>query len=157
MSNLKSSEEPAVRFAKLMAEMYYFMADEMVERMGKENGREAILSAVNKFGEARVKAIKNEAREKGMDENDPRTYFALRDMPPNGWKSNTNDPTETTYCPMEDVWAQYGKNGMELGYLYCQIDNVLFGGFGLKLERPYCIAKGDKVCKFNLKKVEEKE
>lgn len=155
MSNLKSSEEPTVKFAKLMAELYYFMADEMIERMGQENGKEAILAAVNKFGEARVKAIKNEAAEKGMDENAPMTYFTLRDMPSDGWKSNPNDPTETTYCPMEDVWAQYGKKGMELGCLYCKIDHVLFEGFGLKLERPYCIAKGDKVCKFNLKKMED--
>ena len=154
MSNLRSNEDPAVRFAKLMAELYYFMAEEMVERIGKEDGKEAILSAINKFGEARVRAMKEEAKEKGIDVSDPKTYFALRDMPSTGWECTPDNPTEITYCPMEDVWKQYGKNGMELGYLYCQIDHVLYQGFGMELKRPYCIAKGDKVCKFVLKKSE---
>ncbi|QXE17606.1 L-2-amino-thiazoline-4-carboxylic acid hydrolase [Clostridium sp. 001] len=151
MSNLKSSEEPAVKFAKLMAELYYFMAQEMVERMGEENGKDAISSAVKKFGKARVDAMKAEAKEKGLDLNNPRTYAAVRDMPSNAWKYSDNDQSEITYCPMGDIWSQYGKAGMELGHLYCEIDYILFEAFGMKLERPYCIAKGDKVCKFNLK------
>ncbi|AKN30379.1 hypothetical protein Ccar_05910 [Clostridium carboxidivorans P7] len=153
MSNLKSSENPEVRYAKLMAELYYFMAHEMVERMGNENGSEAISSAINKFGEARVKAMKAEAKERGLDEDDIKTYAAVRDMPSTGWKHSDNNPLEITYCPMEDIWSQYGKAGMEVGHLYCDIDNILFESFGMKLERPYCIAKGDKVCKFNLKKL----
>lgn len=155
MSNLRSSEEPAIRFAKLMAELYYFMAQEMVERMGKEDGINAITSAVTKFGEARVKAMKAEAKEKGLDLNNPRIYADVRDMPSNGWKYSDNDHSEITYCPMGDIWCQYGKDGMELGHLYCEIDHILFEAFGIKLERPYCIAKGDKVCKFNLKMLQK--
>ncbi|NMM61715.1 L-2-amino-thiazoline-4-carboxylic acid hydrolase [Clostridium sp. P21] len=153
MSNLRSNEEPAVRFAKLMSELYYFMAQEMVERMGKENGMEAVSSAVNKFGKARIKAMKEEAKERGLDADDARTYAAVRDMPSTGWKCSADNPLETTYCPMADIWQQYGKGGMELGHLYCEIDHILFEAFGMKLERPYCIAKGDKVCKFNLKRL----
>lgn len=150
MSNLKSSEAPEIRMTKLMAELYYFMAAEMVEKMGEEEGKKAVLSAINKFGEARVKAMKEEADEKGLDVNNPATYLKVRDMPSNGWKYSENNPADITYCPMEDVWSQYGKYGKELGYLYCQVDKVLFGGFGLKLDRPYCIAKGDEVCRFNI-------
>lgn len=153
MSNMKSNEEPEIRMTKLMAELYYFMAKEMVERMGEKEGKEAISSSISKFGEARVKAMKEEAIEKGMDINAVSTYLAVRDMPSTGWKYAKDTSSDITYCPMEDVWAQYGNIGKELGYLYCQIDNVLFEGFGMKLERPYCIAKGDNICRFNLRNV----
>lgn len=153
MSNLRSSEEPEIRYAKLMAELYYFMAQEMVEKMGKKNGIDAISSAVSKFGNARVTAMKAEAKKRGLDSDDIKTYVAVRDMPSTGWKNSDNNPSEITYCPMEDIWSQYGKAGMALGNLYCEIDHILFEGFGMKLERPYCIAKGDKVCKFNLKRL----
>lgn len=150
MSDLVSTEDPVVRFAKLYAELYYFLAKEMMERLGEREGREAVLSAVTQFGRARVEAIQNEAVAGGMDPTAPETFAELRDMPRTGWESSPDDPLEKTYCPMEHVWSLYGDRGRELGYLYCQIDHVLYQGFGMDLERPLCRAKGDAVCRFIL-------
>lgn len=150
MSDLVSTEDPVVRFAKLFAELYYFLAKEMMERLGEQEGREAILSAVVQFGRARVGAIQHEAVARGMDPTAPETYAELRDMPRTGWESSPDDPMERTFCPMEHVWGLYGARGRELGYLYCQIDHVLYQGFGMDLERPLCRAKGDAVCRFIL-------
>jgi hypothetical protein len=150
MSDLVSTEDPVVRFAKLYAEQYYFLAKEMMERLGEREGREAILSAVAQFGRARVEAIQREAVSRGMDPAAPETFAELRDMPRTGWESSPDDPSEKTYCPMEHVWSLYGDRGRELGYLYCQIDHVLYQGFGMDLERPLCRAKGDAVCRFIL-------
>ncbi|MFZ7103914.1 MAG: L-2-amino-thiazoline-4-carboxylic acid hydrolase [Peptococcaceae bacterium] len=146
MSNLKSAEEPVVRFAKLMAELYYFMAREMIERLGQEEGREAVRAAIKNFGQARIKAMHEEAKEKGLALNDLQTFAQIRDLPMIGWETNPADPLEVTYCPMEDVWDQYGAQ--ELGALYCEIDYLLYEGFGAVLERPACRTSGDKTCKF---------
>lgn len=81
MSNLRSSEEPTVRFAKLMAELYYFMAKEMVERLGEEKGKDAVRTAVANFGKSRVEAMHREAAEKGLDTNDTETLTKIRDLP----------------------------------------------------------------------------
>lgn len=150
MSKIRSGEEPGTRFAKLMGELYYFMAREMMEQLGEEKGQEAVLRAVRKFGEARVRAMKADAREQGLDPGSLDTYRMVRDMPGTGWRTNPENALEITYCPMQDAWAEYGREGLELGYLYCQIDHVLYEAFGVDMERPLCLAKGDDRCRFQL-------
>jgi len=151
MTKLRSWEDPTVRFSKLMAEMYYFMAKEVVDEIGIDKGEKVILSAIKKFGEARVKNMKEEALERDLDVNSIDTYLLVRDMPNIGWQFQKDNPLKVTACPMEDVWSQYGEEGKKLGYLYCQIDYTLFENFGMILERPLCRAKGDDVCDFQLK------
>jgi hypothetical protein len=62
MSKVRSNGEPVER----MAELYYFMAKEMVERMGPELGKDSIRAAIHKFGEARLASMKEEARENSL-------------------------------------------------------------------------------------------
>lgn len=150
MSNIKSTDEPGERFAKLMADLYYFMAREMVDRLGEEQGEEAILAAVRKFGQSRVEAMKIEALERGLDLNSLETYKQVRDMPGDGWEIAPGSNLDFTRCPMAEAWAQHGAKGRQLGYLYCQIDHVLYNAFDVKLERPLCLAKGDACCRFIL-------
>ena len=150
MTSIKSSEDPAVRFAKLTAELYYFLADALVDNLGEEKGKAAIRDSLKKFGEKRVSDMKKEAEEWGLPVDRPQTYFAVRDMPSNGWKNDSENPMVITECPMFDIWENFGENGMELGTLYCEIDYILFGGFGLTLSRPQCKTKGDCVCDFQV-------
>jgi len=51
---------------------------------------------------------------------------------------------------MFDIWEGFGEKGRELGALYCEIDHILFNGFGLELDRPLCKTRGDKVCDFRV-------
>lgn len=150
MTSIKSSENPAVRFAKLSAELYYFLADALVENLGEEKGKAAIRASLKNFGEKRVSDMKKEAEERGLSVNLPQTYFAVRDMPSNGWENDPENPLTITKCPMFDIWENFGEKGMNLGALYCEIDHILFGGFGLALSRPQCKTKGDRVCDFQL-------
>jgi hypothetical protein len=149
MTSIKSSEDPAVRFAKLTAELYYFLADALVENLGEEKGKAAIRESLKKFGEKRVSDMKKEAIERGLPLA-PQTYFEVRDMPSNGWKNDPANPLVITECPMFDIWENFRENGMELGALYCEIDHILFSGFGLALSRPRCKTKGDRVCDFQV-------
>ena len=149
MNTIRSSEDSAVRFAKLTAELFYFMAEEASARFGEE-GVEAVREAVKRFGLQRVADMKEEAKERGLNPDDPRTYPSVRDMPSNGWKSDPKNPMVTTVCPMAEMWERFGERGRKLGALYCEVDHALFQGFGLTLERPLCKTNGDAVCDFRV-------
>lgn len=156
MTSIKSSEDPAVRFAKLSAELYYFLADALVENLGEEKGKAAIRESLKRFGEKRVSDMKREAKERGLPPDSPQTYLKVRDMPPNGWKSDPENPMVITECPLFDIWENFGEKGVALGALYCDIDHILFSGFGLALSRPQCKTKGDRVCDFQMQMKEGK-
>jgi hypothetical protein len=157
MTSIKSTEDPAVRFAKLTAELYYFMADELIEKLGEEKGKAAIREAVSKMGEKRVSDMKQEATECGLPPNSPQTYLKMRDMPSNGWENDKENPMITTKCPLFDIWDNFGEDGHDVGALYCEIDFILFDSFGISLNRPLCMTKGDKVCNFQLQMKEVKD
>lgn len=150
MESIRSTEDPAIRFAKLTAELFYFMAGELTEKLGAEKGKAAVREAVKRFGLQRVVDMKEEAEERGLNPDDPRTYLSVRDMPSNGWKSDPENPAVTTVCPMAEMWERFGLKGRKLGALYCEVDHTLFGGFGLKLDRPLCKTNGDDVCDFRI-------
>ncbi len=155
MTRLRSTDDPGTRFAQLMAQLYFFMAQELMTQLGEEKGKEAILHAVNEFGKSRIKSMQEEAAERNLDPKGLETYRAVRDMPGTGWETNPDNPLEITYCPMEAAWREYGIEGQKLGYLYCQIDHVLYDAFGLEMKRPLCLAKGDDRCLFQLKDQEK--
>jgi len=153
MGKIKSTDEPVGRMAKLMAEMYYFMAKEMIDKLGEEKGKDAIREAITKFGEARAELIKEEAFEKGLEINND-TYVKIKDMPTISWEKDPNNPSDITYCPMQDMWEQLGAN--DIGSLYCEIDYVLYKAFNIDFERPLCKTSGDSCCRFLIKAPEEK-
>jgi hypothetical protein len=148
MGKLRSSDEPVGRMAKLMAELYYFMAEEMIGKLGEEKGKEAVREAVRKFGEARAESMKEEASERGLEIN-AGTYSLVRDMPGISWEKDPDNPTDFTYCPMQDMWEQLGAN--DLGSIYCEIDYVLYKAFNVDFERPLCKTSGDSCCRFLIK------
>ena len=147
MPSIKSTEDPVVRFAKLSAELYYFLADALVTHLGEEKGTAAIRESLKSFGEKRVADMKSEAAERGLPPS-PQTYFQVRDMPSNGWEHDPENPLAITECPMCDIWRAFGEKGTALGALYCEIDYTLFDGFGMTLRRPRCQTNGDRVCDF---------
>lgn len=152
MAKIRSTDEPVGRMAKLMAELYYFMAKEMIERLGEEKGKEAIRASVTKFGKARLESMYEEARERSLDIN-IETYKIVRDMPGISWEKDPNNPDDITYCPMQDMWA--GLNAQEIGAIYCEIDYVLYGGFNTELERPLCKTENHDRCRFIVKPKED--
>ncbi len=55
--------------AKLLALLHYSMSKEIVAALGEDRGKEVVLAAIKRFGEARLKSMKEEALERGMDPN----------------------------------------------------------------------------------------
>ncbi len=148
MGKIRSTDEPVGKMAKLMAELYYFMAKEMIEQLGDEKGKEAIRDAITAFGKARAEVMKEEAYERGMKIN-AETYALVRDMPSTSWEKDPENPADITYCPMHDMWDQL--NALELGALYCEIDDVLYKSFQVNYDRPLCKTHGDSCCRFIIK------
>ena len=72
------SKEP-VSWATLFCRLFACMAEEMIERLGEEEGEKAVKDAVWKFGVARGKDIARRAREAGC-ENDIESYLPNYDM-----------------------------------------------------------------------------
>lgn len=148
MGKIRSWDEPVGRMAKLMAELYCFMAREMIEKLGEEKGKESVREAVRKFGEARAEAMKEEAAERGLEIN-AETYALVRDMPGISWEKDPDSLCDFTYCPMQDMWEQLGAN--DLGSIYCEIDYVLYKAFNVDFVRPLCRTSGDSCCRFIIK------
>lgn len=151
MGKIRSTDEPVGRMAKLMAELYYFMAKEMIDKLGEENGKKAVKAAVTKFGKARAELMKDEAKERGLEIN-AETYAIVRDMPGISWEKDPNNSNDVIYCPMHDMWEQLG--GEDIGALYCSIDNILYESFNAEFERPLCKTNGDSCCRFIVKNKE---
>jgi len=150
MSKIRSHEDPTVRFAKLFAKLYYYMAEQMIESLGEEEGKKAIRAAIKKFGEDRVKSMKEEAAERNLPLSGRESYTAVRDMPNIGWKRSERG---IEYCPFHDIWSDFGELGMELGKIYCEIDHVLLNGFDVALERNFCLTSRDDHCQFIFSKL----
>ncbi len=147
MSDIKYNQPLPMRLSKLMAEMYYFMAKELIERLGEEEGKKAIKAAVENMAKSRIEAMKHDALSLGLSPIGKDTYNKIKDFGTPDWKRDENGLV--TYCPMAETWAQYGNEGLALGALYCQIDYALYEGFGMKLDRPKCLTNGDSCCIFN--------
>jgi len=148
---MRSTEDPVVRMAKLLAKFHYHMAKEIMDTIGPEQGRQVVLRAIEKFAEDRVQGMRAEAVERGLPLDSMDTYRLVRDMPGNGWERNADNSAQITRCPMNDAWAEHGEEGKKIGYLYCSIDHTLYKGFGAELDRPSCLALGDACCDFRTK------
>ncbi len=141
--NIYTKEDPSVRWAKLFTKLYYYMGREMIERLGEEEGKKAVTESIRKFGEERVRSMKAEAAERGLDPDTFETYNLVREMPGIGWEKTGDD---VTYCPMNAIWQDYGDEGRELGKIYCEIDHILLNAFGVELERNKVLSHGDDCC-----------
>lgn len=146
---IRSDESEGMRFGKLMAECYYFMAKHIMDEMGEEKGSELIEAALKEFGEARVASIKEEAAEKGIEVKNFEDYFTVRDMPDCGW-INGEERGVVLQCLFDEVWKKYeaDEQNQKIRQLYCDIDYTLYGGFGFDLYRPECKAAGHDKCVF---------
>lgn len=145
LSKVHHDDSEGIRFGQLMAECYYYMGKHIFEALGEEKGSEVIRAALKEFGEYRVACIREEAAEKGIAVTDFEQFFKVRDMPDCGW-INGSERGVVKQCLFDEVWQKYGELGRKLQCLYCEIDYVLYGGFGFHLERPKCKGWGDDEC-----------
>ncbi len=121
-------DEIVDKMSRTMADLYYFMAKEVVDEFG-DRGKDVIKRAVIKYGEFRGRKIRERVLSKGLPltvENLGKFY----DLPLGyAWKSKKIKQEQNllekkvTYCPFAEEWKQLG--GEELGLIYCLQDEAL--------------------------------
>ncbi len=149
--------DPVVALARIMAKLYYFMADEVINVMGKEEGEEIVRRAIWKFGTNRGEGIKEVVQKKGLELN-LKNMAENYDMPlSNAWDADSevspdNFKEIVHYCPFAEVWKELGAE--ELGYIYCEQDIALMKAFNENIDfsRNESLMDGDDAkCRFNIK------
>lgn len=153
MSDVKNSMTPTMRLSKLMAEMHYYYAKELIDRLGPDEGEKAVRHALKEMADSRIEAMKRDAAEQGLPTSGKAAYKKIKDFPTVDWKRD--DSGVVSYCPMAETWATHGEDGIRIGQLYCLIDYDLYEGFGMELTRNECLAKGHSCCRFEPKELEK--
>ncbi|MGI6628439.1 MAG: L-2-amino-thiazoline-4-carboxylic acid hydrolase [Bacillota bacterium] len=146
--------------ASRMAILYMEMAKAIVSRLGEDEGKELIKSAVWKYGNICGEKVRNGVIEKGLPVI-PENYNEIPDLPLKGWRSETvEEPsgkkeTRITFCPLAAVWKEYGETG--LGRLYCWVDQAKFNGYspGLTCTHTCNVLDGDPYCVIDVHRVKD--
>jgi hypothetical protein len=148
------TDQDIAEFGDLWSLMYISFAKEMVESFGDE-GREALIRAIETYGRARGRRLKKRHEELGLPIN-LRSLFEHYDMPghPGTEKKRTVFEDEklvsfTYVCPYERVWRESGQTS--LGLLYCQyFHHAMWQAYrsDLKVEIPEILTQDDPHCKF---------
>lgn len=149
MSDVTIEMSPVKRLAKLLAEMHYYYAKELIARLGPDEGKAAVRHALGQMAASRIAAMQRDAAAHGLSTTGMAAYKAIKDFPTEGWVRD--DKGVVSYCPMAETWKSHGDDGLDIGGLYCEIDYLLYDGFGIALERPECLGNGDNCCRFQPK------
>lgn len=125
------SVEECTAEVKLMARrtalLHLFFSKAIMEKLGEEEGERLILDAITAYGKYCGQAIRTGVEALGLpltDENSEK----IRDLPKYGWESDiitlANGETRpiARYCPLADIFKQFGEEGIRLGRYYCFVD-----------------------------------
>ncbi|MCW4048425.1 MAG: L-2-amino-thiazoline-4-carboxylic acid hydrolase [Candidatus Bathyarchaeota archaeon] len=141
-------------FGELWSLMYIVFAEEMVDSFGDE-GKQALIRAVQAYGKARGLRLRKRHEEEGRPIN-LRSLFEHYDLPGISGTEKTrtkftdNQLVSFTYkCPYEQIWRSRGK--VELGLVYCQYFHHAFWQSyrpDLDVQLPEILTQEDPHCKF---------
>lgn len=145
-------EESLKQFAVFSARMFYFMARKMLEKLGPEEGAEAVKEAVVEFGRFRGAEVAGKVKAAGLPltmENE----YKFHDLPIGtkiwdaaSWEEDGRHVSDVRHCPFAAVWQEMGAP--EIGRLYCPIDYAIWEGYnpGITYTLRTCVFNGDKSC-----------
>jgi L-2-amino-thiazoline-4-carboxylic acid hydrolase len=152
---------PALRLIRQSAKnngaVYMFIAREVVQNFDTA-GEEAIREGCRALGRERALAHLEKHRAKGLP-LDLRTLMNNWDGPlvsiwigrDQGFLSPGTYHWDCTYCPYADVWAEYGPEGLALGYLYdMEVHLAIFRTYNPRavVQWEALKTRGDSQCKF---------
>ena len=149
----------ARRTTGLIAALQMYTARELIEGFDA-SGEEVAREASYKFGAERGKALRDRHLAEGtplnlqtmgqtLAERDPlQAIFAIRG---DSYVSPGLSHFDCTYCPLAEVWAEEGAEGLALGYLF---DMELHRGLvetyypGAVIKWDALKTRGDSICRF---------
>jgi hypothetical protein len=140
--------EGSARFA---ADLYSFVARQVINRFGKE-GEGALRAGLRDFGLARGRALRELVEAKGGEVN-LTNFIENYNLPmARAWQGKrevgaTRRFSRVIFCPLADQWRKRG--GAELGQLYCsEVDPAIREGYSprLKFRAEKYLLLGDAHC-----------
>ena len=120
------------QMGRMMASLYYHLAQEIIAAVGPEQAKEIIAKAVWTYGSERGLAQKGRVLEAGY-EHIPENYGAVADLPSLGWDAEkvaggiNSTHARITYCPFAEYWQE--KDFAAFGRLYCSVDQAKHSAF----------------------------
>ncbi len=135
----------------MQARLFATVAREVIDRWGDE-GREAVVEAVKKFGEERGKRMAERAAAEGR-ENSFADFLVLSDLD-TGYHQMVPEALEgalkvtISYCPFAAACAEWGLS--EYGKYFCQeIDAAIMRGYNPERYETVCeqnLTEGAETC-----------
>lgn len=148
----KSEAKQQVRqMGRMMANLYYYMGQEIIAAMGSDKAKEVLRRAVWKYGVERGLTQKEKVILAGY-EPIPENYSRVPDLPSLGWDVDKVEPGENPshvqirYCPFAEVWKE--KGFQEFGRIYCTVDQAKYHGYHPESELVHLcnVLDGDCYC-----------
>jgi predicted hydrocarbon binding protein len=164
----KITVEECTDEVKLMARrlglLHYYFSQAIVDRLGEEEGKALIKEAIWAYGRHCGAAVRAGVEAMGLpltDEN----YGRVRDLPKYGWEVETVtlDSGEVrpiaAFCPIAATLKELGPRGMELGRLYCYVDQAKYEAYNPDMEFIHTknLLDGDSYCEFLVQPAESSE
>ena len=132
--------------------LHLAFAEVLVEKLGEEEGRKTVVSAIEEYSRKIGRAKADRARAAGMEPS-AETFFEMSDLPSIGMHEGVEEVevdgekrARAYGCVMGRVWHEYG--GDELGRLYCYVDPASSMAFdpGCKFVHTKALPDGDEYC-----------
>lgn len=141
--------------ARRAALLHYFFSKTIVEELGQEAGEQLIHKAIQAYGAFCGQAVRQGVEALGLPP-DPQHYTRVRDLPKYGWEMDSlalpggEQRPIARYCPLADVFLQFGEPGRRLGRLYCFVDQAKQQAYNPATEfiHVHNVLDGDAYCEF---------
>lgn len=141
--------------ARRTALLHYFFSKTLVEALGEEEGMRLIKKAAMEYGEYCGNAILEGVKALGLP-NTQENFDKVPDLPIYGWETGVitvpggEQHSVVRYCPLAEVFKQFGEEGMRLGRLYCYVDQGKQLAYNPELDIFHVknVLDGDPYCEF---------
>jgi hypothetical protein len=143
--------------ARRLALLHYYFAEAIIARLGEEEGRALVKEAIWAYGRHCGKAVREGVEALGLPVTDA-NYGRVRDLPRYGWSQDTVTLPDgevrpiATFCPVAAAFQELGPRGIELGRLYCFVDQAKYEAYNPAIEFVHArnVLDGDACCEFAL-------
>ena len=141
--------------ARRAALLHYYFAETIIKEMGEEKGKALVKKAVWAYGEHCGKAVRKGVEAMGLPPTDE-NFGKVRDLPAYGWETGMVDipggepRMVASFCPLAATFKELGPRGMELGRLYCYVDQAKYEAYNpeVKFIHTKNVLDGDACCEF---------
>ncbi len=152
---IQECTEEVKLMARRAALLHYYFSEAIIQELGEEKGKALIKKAIWAYGEHCGSTVREGVQAMGLpltDEN----YGKVRDLPKYGWETGMIETPEgeirpiATLCPLATTFQELGLRGVDLGRLYCYVDQAKYEAYNPEVNFIHAknVLDGDEYCEF---------